>query len=76
MAYMSLLSACYLCRRLFFYNPVRVPSVVVDGRREPLCEPCVTSVNAERARRGLAEWTIYPDSYDAVDEQEVPWPED
>lgn len=76
MAFISVTSPCYLCGQLiYFYNPVRVPSVLVDGRCEPLCRPCVESVNRERAAKGLPVWTIYPDSYDAVDEQEVPWPE-
>jgi hypothetical protein len=76
-AFVSLTSPCARCGALiWFYNPVRVPSVVVKGRREPLCRPCVEWANVERAKRGLPIWPIYPDSYDAVDEQEVPWPED
>ena len=76
MALVFLTSACFLCRRLFSYNPVRVPSLPVHGRREPLCRACVEAANTVRATKGLPTWTIHPDSYSPVDEQEVPWPVD
>jgi hypothetical protein len=75
LAFVTLTSACFLCGKFFSYNPVRVPSLVVRGQREPLCRPCVEEANRERAAKGLATWTIHPYSYEPVDEQEVPWPE-
>jgi hypothetical protein len=76
MAFVSMTSACVRCGRLFFYNPLRVPSVVVNGQREPLCRPCVEWANRERAAKGLATWPIHHDAYEAVDEQEIAWPDD
>jgi len=75
LAFVTLTSACFLCRKLFSYNPVRVPSVMVRDQREPLCRRCVEWANRARAAKGLPTWTIHPDSYEAVDEREVPWPE-
>jgi hypothetical protein len=77
MGFVSLTSACAVCGELiYFYNPLRVPSVRINGSREPICFPCVTMVNRHRAARGLPPCPIADDAYDAVDEQEVPWPED
>jgi hypothetical protein len=75
MAFVLMHAACARCHAPFAFNPLRVPSVLIKGRREPLCRPCVEWANAERARRGMPTWPIYPDSYEPVDEQEVPWPE-
>ena len=75
MAFVFFTSACARCGGLVSYNPVRVPSVVINGAREPLCRACVEWANPIRAARGLPTWPIYADSYEPVDEQEVPWPE-
>jgi hypothetical protein len=76
MAYVSMYAPCLRCGRHFHFNPLRVPSMVVDGKREPLCRSCVEWANPIRAAKGLPVWTIHADSYDAVDEQEIPWPDD
>jgi hypothetical protein len=73
MGFLFLTADCSRCRRVFAFNPLRVPSVVVAGERLPLCRDCVEWANAIRASRGLATWTVYPDSYEPVDEQEVPF---
>ena len=28
---------CIVCARPFTFNPVRVPSITVNGEREPIC---------------------------------------
>ncbi len=76
MAFVTMTSACANCRRLFAYNPVRVPSVRVRGVREPVCGACMAELNQKRRDAGLDPIPIAPDAYDAVDEAEVAWPDD
>lgn len=76
MAFVTMTSACANCGALFSYNPVRVPSVRIRGSREPVCSECMAELNRKRGAAGLAPIAIAADAYDAVDEQEVPWPSD
>lgn len=63
---------CIVCRGVFSYNPVRVPSTtVVTGKREPICQPCIRMLNSERQKRGLEAWPVAPDAYDACAEEEL-----
>jgi len=64
-------SACIGCRQPFFYNPVRVPSVTVNGSREPICRNCVERVNPTRVKNGLPPIVPLPGAYDAADESEL-----
>lgn len=73
-AFVSVIAACANCQSLFASNPLRVPSVVIDGERLPLCRPCVEWANGIRRARGLPTWEIFPDSYEAIDAAEVPFP--
>ena len=75
MGYITATAECVHCHQPFTFNPMRVPSVVVNGLREPLCEPCVTWANAERERRGLPLFTVHADAYEPCDEQAMVWPE-
>jgi len=61
---------CFGCKRPFSFNPHRVPSVVVDGVREPVCEACVAIANPQRERNGLEPIRVLPGAYDVVDEDE------
>ena len=72
MGYVTGYSACAGCGRLFTYNPVRVPSVVINGSREPICQSCVNRVNPLRRERGLPEIVPAPDAYEACEEGELP----
>lgn len=72
MGYAFCTSACIGCGRVFSYNPMRVPSVRVNGSREPICEGCVTRVNPVRIAKGLAPIVPFPDAYDPCDESELP----
>lgn len=71
MGYISCMSSCYGCKRIFSYNPVRVPSININGVREPICEICVARANPERIARGLEPIVPAPDAYTAADEHEV-----
>lgn len=71
MGYAICHSYCYACRRLFAFNPVRVPSVVVDGERQPICAACVERANPNRIANGLAPIVPAPDAYEPCDESEL-----
>lgn len=65
-------SACYGCKRTFTYNPVRVPSININGSREPICQVCVDRVNPRRIANGLEPIVPHPDAYGACHESELP----
>lgn len=54
MGFMFAMGTCYGCKRPFTFNPDLVPSVRVDGSREPICLACVAIANPEREKNGLA----------------------
>jgi hypothetical protein len=65
MGYMVVMSACFGCGRTFTYNAERVPSILVKGTREPICQDCVDRVNPTRRANGLPEIEVLPDAYEA-----------
>jgi hypothetical protein len=73
------MSPCVTCRRVFGYNPHRVPSIPIGpdgwptpgGDRKPICRDCVERVNPIRVANGLDEIVIYPDSYEPIPEGEL-----
>ena len=71
MGYVYVTSACAGCGRVFSYNPVRVPSVRIHGRREPVCQGCVARVNPTRIAKGLEPIVPLPDAYEPCDESEL-----
>lgn len=62
---------CIGCRRLFWFNPLRVPSIPIDGTREPICQRCVDHINPQRKANGLPPIIPLPDAYEACDESEL-----
>lgn len=62
---------CVGCGSIFTYNPVLVPSVVVNGVREPACLSCVEEANPVRRAKGLDEIVVLPGAYEACDESEL-----
>jgi hypothetical protein len=71
MGYVTAMAPCIGCGRLFSFNPVHVPSIIVNGRREPVCRPCVDRVNPGRKAHGLEPIVPLDDAYDACDESEI-----
>jgi hypothetical protein len=65
-------SACFGCQQPFFYNPLRVPSVIVNGVREPICQSCVARANPLRIANGLAPIVPLEGAYDPLPEEELP----
>ena len=64
MGWMFVLGECYHCRRLFTFNAELVPSVTINGRREPFCADCVELANPVRIANGLDPIVPHPDAYE------------
>lgn len=74
MGYVQALGHCALCGAVFTFNPLRVPSVRIDGSRRPVCERCVTTrINPARRSQGLEDLVVAPDAYEAIHEEELPY---
>ena len=71
MGYAFVISYCIGCRRLFSFNPIRVPSILVNGVRKPVCAACIWVANPKRIANGLEPVIPAPDAYEAVDESEL-----
>lgn len=70
--YAFVLGECYGCGRTFTFNPVKVPSTRdARGIKQPLCRACVEYVNRERQKIGQPPFTIPPDAYEPVKEEEL-----
>lgn len=64
MAYMHVLGECVGCRRMFSFNADLVPSITIDGVRQPICRACVDRVNPKRKANGLEPITPLPGAYE------------
>ena len=71
MGYVFGYSACAKCGLLFSYNPRRVPSVRVNGVREPLCRHCIDRNNLKLIEKGLQPFEPLPGAYEVCDESEL-----
>jgi hypothetical protein len=63
---------CLVCKRVFTFNPIKVPSFRVNGERQPVCLRCMYVVNEERAKKGFVAFQIHEDAYEACNENELP----
>jgi hypothetical protein len=72
MGFVYLHCFCIACKAPLACNPVKVPSLVVNGQREPLCRSCFARWNElHRTSKGLDPIPLEPDAYEACDEREL-----
>jgi hypothetical protein len=71
MGYALAMGTCFACHKPFAFNPVRVPSLRINGVREPICQECVDKANPLRIANGLPPIVPAPDAYDACEEGEL-----
>jgi len=64
MGYMFVYGPCYGCGRVFAFNASHVPSIPINGVREPICRACVEQANPHRVKNGLAPIVIHPEAYE------------
>jgi hypothetical protein len=69
--YVFAMGVCYGCKQVFTFNPVRVPSLTINGTRQPICRNCVERANVMRARLGNPPIVPLPDAYDECEESEL-----
>lgn len=72
MGYAMVFGPCVCCDRTFGMNPVRVPSIRINGVKEPICKDCIPRVNAMRRAKGTEEIVPHPEAYQSCDENELP----
>lgn len=72
MGYAMMFGTCANCHLPFSFNPVKVPSVRVNGAKEPICKTCIDAANPERVKQGLPPLEYAPDAYEACEENELP----
>jgi hypothetical protein len=55
---------CINCGNMISFNPDYVPSIRVDGEKEPLCRGCAQKWNQiHRISKGLEPVSIHPQAY-------------
>jgi len=73
MGYVLAMSECFCCKQVFGYNPNKVPSIRVQGVRQPICKSCIEQANPLRKQHGLPELIPLPGAYEAEDEDAIRW---
>jgi len=73
MGFVSIIGMCVSCKRMFSFHPNKVPSLTVNGTREPICKTCVDRANVLRKQKGLPPITYSDDAYEGADETEIDW---
>jgi hypothetical protein len=63
--YMFVIGDCFGCGQRFTFNADRVPSIPINGKREPVCGNCVERANPMREANGLAPIVVLPGAYEA-----------
>lgn len=54
---------------------MKVPSIRVDGIREPICKRCIALANSIREAKGEPTIKILSDAYEPAEENEMIWGE-
>ena len=62
MPFMFVIGSCVACHAMITFNPNCVPSITVDGSREPLCHGCAVQWHA--IHRPGKEPVIHPEAYE------------
>ncbi len=71
MGFVCAIAPCFGCKLPFSFNPHLVPSIVVNGERQPVCEDCVRNANPRRISNGLEPIVILAGAYEAMEESEL-----
>ncbi len=71
MAYVMVHGHCYGCRRMFGFNPNWVPSLTINGVKEPFCKDCIDQANPKRIANGLDPIVPHPLAYEPCEESEL-----
>lgn len=65
MGYMVAMGECFACKRIFSFNADLVPSIAIEGVRQPICLDCVNRANLKRQATGMPLIVPLPGAYEA-----------
>ena len=71
MGYVTCFGTCAACGNPFSFNPNLVPSIRVNGVREPVCRTCIDRVNPVRAEKGLPPIAVLDGAYEPCPEGDL-----
>ena len=72
MGYCIVFASCAACKAPLMCNPTRVPSIRVNGVKQPICERCFNRWNEiHRTSKGLPPEPLLDGAYEPCDEHEV-----
>jgi hypothetical protein len=64
--------ACIACGTVMTFNPLYVPSIRIEGKREPLCRGCHAAWNRiHRTSQGLPPVPLHPLAYAPSEEHDL-----
>lgn len=70
--YAIMIAQCIGCGATITCNPHHVPSIRVNGSKEPLCKNCYERWNKiHRTSKGLKPIPLHPDAYGPIPEGEL-----
>ena len=69
MGYVFMTSPCVNCQKIISFNPNKVPSLIIDGKREPLCKGCFYKWK----KYHKSDIKINPQAYEPDDENKIKW---
>lgn len=82
MGFVFAVGGCYICKRVFAFNPEFVPSYnpsqetnlellkITKGKpegRQPICKTCILRANELRLKNGLEPLVIHPQAYELAE---------
>lgn len=73
MGFVFMTTVCFGCGNVFNCHPNLVPSIRVEGHRQPICAECVKRANPLRIRNGLDPIVPPPGAYQPTDESSINW---
>ena len=71
MGYALGIGNCFICGERFGFNPNKVPSIRIEGVREPVCRNCMVRANKKRVKLGMVPLPIQEDAFKPIKEEEL-----
>jgi hypothetical protein len=71
MGFVFVTAACVGCKQIISFNPHKVPSIRIQGEKQPVCQTCIEAANPQRIKNGLDPVKILPGAYEPMDEGEL-----
>ena len=72
MGYAFVIGDCFVCKRTFTFNPMKVPSLKdKEGVRQPICKSCIEMANKLKVEKGVEPFVIPVDAYTVCNEAEL-----